>query len=95
MATVFIPTQSEPFHTGYALVRLSKNVIRTIKIANETDRLVTGWRVDPTTGERWFRETKTEVREEIVVAQTSDIIRRLVLNTRYGELELNPMIEEK
>jgi hypothetical protein len=80
-----------PVFGGFAKVRISKNVTRTIRITKRFTikgvPSIAGMRVDDKTGEDWSKDTKTTTTEEMVIARESDIIRHLALNSKYGLLE--------
>ena len=76
---------------GFARVRIASGRYLTIKIISEVGGKVKGWRVDDKTGEKWDRSKMVDgvlhTTEELVLAHTSDIVKRLRLNLHYGELE--------
>lgn len=60
--------------------------VELTKSAVNSSNTMWGWRVTKN-GERWDKETKTEIQMELVQFTRSDIIKELVMNLKYAELE--------
>lgn len=70
-----------PKIAGYAEVRIGK-ALRFIQITSESTTCVVGWRVNRD-GSRWEVGNRTN----LIMCQPDEVVRRMVLNTFYAELE--------
>ena len=68
----------------YAEVRVNGKR-RLIEVSKESDGRITGYRVNRD-GSRWDRDDGTTWTQELIVALSSNVVRRLKLDLFYGEL---------
>lgn len=72
--------------TPYARIRLSDGKIVDIQVSKETDKMISGFKVNKE-GERSVRVTKDAETSTLIVAHPDNVVARLRMNLHYGMLE--------